>query len=1103
MKAKKLKRLLALLVCLCMALGMMPMTVFAQGGKTHTPTEWDKVQDVIDSMDSGDILDLSGFGTFEGGYAGNRTLRLGRDITIQGTWDRFGNMEGFSTIADLHFSIENGAEVTMRNLYVGNDDLLSHISGTGNLILHDVEFRNKHAEEVSASLQPIIDLEGDVIIYGKAESNPVNGVAVSTTIQGKCIKQVTGNKKAGDVIHARNVTIYGGNIGGGEDFGYSGRGGDAIVASGQVTIKGTYTWGTGSDQTTLYSNVNLNGGYGSDGGDAIVAAGDVYIEGGYISGGGGMEYGSGEGGSAVRSGGNVTLVGQWLPEIGNEENSFTDTYLNSGVGECVPGVPIVLTGSEQTPRRTLQIQGAKVTGCNKGRYAAPYTIEMQENDLAIIDNSLIGWYTDIPIFSTGFYQITNQINTWGTLDNATEFKITEIEIAAFPQKTEYTEGDALDLSGLLAKLIYSDNGEVVVSLENFNENSISTTPVNGAMLAASDTVVTISMGELSTTFNITINPKLQQVQTPVFSPEGGIYESVQSVEMTCATEGAEIYYTTDGAEPTINSIQYIGAITISDTSTLKAIAVKEGMTDSEIAEGTYTIQGVPIHDHSWSAEWENDDGSHWYNCTTDDCPVIENSEKSGYGQHVESEWITTQVPTENAAGSRKKECIICGYELTTEEIPAFGLLHTHMLTKVAAEDATCVAAGHTEYQYCGGCGKYFGDGGEENEIEWSDIIIPATGSHTPMEEWQYNASSHWRLCLICNQEMDRAAHSGGTADCHQKAVCDTCGTEYGALRPDNHDGPTELRDYKAPTENEKGYTGDTYCLGCGTKLADGMDIPKLVPGPSPSVEYCLVRYDAGEGRPVPQAVTVKKNAKLIYPEEPVRDGYSFGGWHQDAACTIPWDFEKDLVLEDITLHAKWNERIPEEMPPGQVQVSLMKKTTNQVQISWTPADGADGYTLWTREEGETSYTRRIIQSGNDNLTYAWKNRKPGTKYYFVVKAWVKTKEGKYLFGEASKTVRGTTKPLTARIGTVTVNEAGDMKVMLKETAKGADRYAMCYSYQPDFGRYKIGIRTKYTVRTMAKELRPGTYYVKVRSYRQLDKSRVYGDWSRAVKVVVK
>lgn len=41
------------------------------------------------------------------------------------------------------------------------------------------------------------------------------------------------------------------------------------------------------------------------------------------------------------------------------------------------------------------------------------------------------------------------------------------------------------------------------------------------------------------------------------------------------------------------------------------------------------------------------------------------------------------------------------------------------------------------------------------------------------------------------------------------------------------------------------------------------------------------------------------------PEAPTREGYAFGGWYQDDACQLPWDFTDGAVGSDLTLYAKW------------------------------------------------------------------------------------------------------------------------------------------------------------------------------------------------------
>lgn len=87
------------------------------------------------------------------------------------------------------------------------------------------------------------------------------------------------------------------------------------------------------------------------------------------------------------------------------------------------------------------------------------------------------------------------------------------------------------------------------------------------------------------------NDSLTSTAAPVFSPSAGTYASAQSVTITSSTSGATIYYTTNGTTPTTSSTVYSGALTISATTTLKALAVKSGLDDSSVTSGTYTIGG--------------------------------------------------------------------------------------------------------------------------------------------------------------------------------------------------------------------------------------------------------------------------------------------------------------------------------------------------------------------------------------------------------------------------------------------------------------------------------------------------------------------------------
>lgn len=81
---------------------------------------------------------------------------------------------------------------------------------------------------------------------------------------------------------------------------------------------------------------------------------------------------------------------------------------------------------------------------------------------------------------------------------------------------------------------------------------------------------------------------LETVATPVISPNGGTFLNQTQATITCETEGATIYYSMNGADPVAGSSpQYGRALPISETLTLKAIAVKDDAV-SAVASATFT-----------------------------------------------------------------------------------------------------------------------------------------------------------------------------------------------------------------------------------------------------------------------------------------------------------------------------------------------------------------------------------------------------------------------------------------------------------------------------------------------------------------------------------
>lgn len=119
----------------------------------------------------------------------------------------------------------------------------------------------------------------------------------------------------------------------------------------------------------------------------------------------------------------------------------------------------------------------------------------------------------------------------------------------------------------------------------------------GYVAVAQENGITVNLkgrkGVASTRGDVAVmvyNGLSKTIAAPTASVESGTYYTSQSVTLTSTTENVEIYYTTDGSTPTVNSSLYKTPVRISSTSTLKAVAVKNGVLVSDVMSVEYTIR---------------------------------------------------------------------------------------------------------------------------------------------------------------------------------------------------------------------------------------------------------------------------------------------------------------------------------------------------------------------------------------------------------------------------------------------------------------------------------------------------------------------------------
>lgn len=201
------------------------------------------------------------------------------------------------------------------------------------------------------------------------------------------------------------------------------------------------------------------------------------------------------------------------------------------------------------------------------------------------------------------------LNSDGTLTVTVEFVLSKdilLNIVA-PDPITVANGTAYEDMNLPTQVAIETEGKTI---DKADVTWDTTSPVKGSYDPAIVTEQTVTLkGDVSgldnldkkdkdpvTYITITIRA-METVEAPTASIASGTYTKNQSVALSSATEGATIYYTTDGTEPGgTNEEIYTAPIAVTGTAgesvdtTIKAIAVKERMQDSEVQTFTYTIE---------------------------------------------------------------------------------------------------------------------------------------------------------------------------------------------------------------------------------------------------------------------------------------------------------------------------------------------------------------------------------------------------------------------------------------------------------------------------------------------------------------------------------
>ncbi|MBX3732592.1 MAG: chitobiase/beta-hexosaminidase C-terminal domain-containing protein [Verrucomicrobiae bacterium] len=190
-----------------------------------------------------------------------------------------------------------------------------------------------------------------------------------------------------------------------------------------------------------------------------------------------------------------------------------------------------------------------------------------------------------------------------------------------------------------ATIYYTLNGTTPTTNSTVYGGALSvatTTTIQAVAWAPNHQVSSVAGG----TYTITV----PIAATPVLNPPPGNYVGTQSVAITSATPGATIYYTLNGTTPTTNSTVYTGAISVTSTTNLQAVAWAPGHQVSGVAGGTYTITaptGIVYWGNSSATTMSAAQVQALSNSSAESTPFRQYSFSSGSGVYKHLVWPTS------------------------------------------------------------------------------------------------------------------------------------------------------------------------------------------------------------------------------------------------------------------------------------------------------------------------------------------------------------------------------------------------------------------------------------------------------------------------------
>lgn len=209
--------------------------------------------------------------------------------------------------------------------------------------------------------------------------------------------------------------------------------------------------------------------------------------------------------------------------------------------------------------------------------------------------------------SAGTYTVTVGVQEWWSGPRTIAASVSGGGLDAEPLGAEVTVSSSARTAVISGSVTLTEDGDIAVDLQR-------TAGTEAPVIAW----LAVAAGEID------VDTSVRTVATPTADVPGGTYGRAQTISLTSETDGAAVYYTTDGTAPTAaTGTRYTDPVQVAETTRLRAVAVRDGIISSELDQ-RYVIEPAPEGGYTSVPV-----GQTWYD--TDGVPI--QAHGGGFLQH--------------------------------------------------------------------------------------------------------------------------------------------------------------------------------------------------------------------------------------------------------------------------------------------------------------------------------------------------------------------------------------------------------------------------------------------------------------------------------------